>query len=231
MKASKAPPLIKICGLSTPEEAGLAASLGASLCGFIFHPPSPRSVSAKAAAAIETPGALRVGVFVNQSVSEIDKAMALARLDLAQLHGGQGPEAAKALGPERVIKVFWPERAKSPGEKTDLLRELDLWRPLARWLLFDAGISSGGHGRKLEAAFDSPAPYFLAGGLTAGDILSSWPGAPASLAGYDLSSSLESSPGRKDPSAIKALFEALAPLGVGRKRPWPRKEERRPKCP
>jgi phosphoribosylanthranilate isomerase len=172
-------------------------------------------VSVEAAAAIETPGALRVGVFVSQPVSEIEKAMGAARLDLAQLHGGQGADAAKSLGPERVVKVFWPERARSDEERLELSRELRQWTPLARWLLFDAGASFGGHGRKLSAPFDSPAPYFLAGGLTAEDILSSWPGAGPMLVGYDLSSSLESAPGRKDPSAIRAFFEALAPLGVG----------------
>lgn len=274
-------PLIKICGLSTPKEAGLAASLGADLCGFIFHPPSPRAAAPGIVAAIETPGALRVGVFVRQGLCEIEDVMGEAKLDMAQLHGDQGVEVAAALGPERVIRVFWPERfaraeapqKAEPGDGTPASKEpffgdsapekpfsgdfapgklssgdltsggslsgesafgdsasrgpafeksrhlgledaMRAWEKLARWFLFDAGLSDGGHGRKLEARFKSPAPYFLAGGLTAEEIKRAWPSRDERLAGFDLSSSLESSPGRKAPEAIKNLFAALAPLGV-----------------
>ena len=167
-------PLIKICGLKAPEEAALASSLGASFCGFIFHPPSPRSVTPEAAAAMRTPGALRVGVFVRQQAAEIEEIMEKAGLDLAQLHGEHGLETAKALGRERVVKVFWPERRRmGPDGKEERLSDLlEGWKDLAKMLLFDAGQSLGGHGRKLEASFSSPLPYLLAGGLSARDVLS-----------------------------------------------------------
>jgi phosphoribosylanthranilate isomerase len=172
-------------------------------------------VTAGQAARIETPGAKRVGVFVGQGPAEIAATMAAARLDLAQLHGDHGPEAAEAAGPERVIKVFWPERQRLPGAGPPLAEELELWRPWAKWYLFDAGVAIGGHGRKLAADFQSPVPYLLAGGLAADDVCALWPASDNMLLGFDLSSSLESAPGRKDPEAIKALFRRLASLAPG----------------
>lgn len=53
---------------------------------------------------------LRVGVFVEQEAEEIQRIMKIARLDLAQLHGGQSLDCALAVGPERVIRVIWPDR-------------------------------------------------------------------------------------------------------------------------
>jgi phosphoribosylanthranilate isomerase len=157
-----------------------------------------------------------VGVFVRQGREEIAAIMAEARLDMAQLHGEQGRAAAEALGPERVIKVFWPERqlaAASPeAAAAALAEEMESWRGWAKWFLIDAGTSAGGHGRKLSARFSSPAPYLLAGGLTAADIIGAWPPQDRRLAGFDLSSSLESAPGRKDPAAIRDFFAALSAL-------------------
>jgi phosphoribosylanthranilate isomerase len=206
-------PLIKICGLSAAPQARLAAELGADLCGFIFHPPSPRNADPRLVRDFPTPGALRVGVFVGQGAEQILETMEAARLDLAQLHGPQGPETALAVGPDRVIRVFWPERGRgAPGSGGEA--EMELWRPLARWFLFDAGLAAGGHGRRLAAAFRSPAPYLLAGGVAAGDVLAAWPPGDPLLAGFDVSSALESSPGVKDPGAIARFFASIGALGA-----------------
>jgi phosphoribosylanthranilate isomerase len=210
---SNMPPLIKICGLTQASDAAAAAGLGADLCGFVFHPKSPRYVTAKAAKQLATPGAKRVGVFVEQGVEEIISIMQEAELDMAQLHGNQGPEVAKALGWQRVIRVFWPERypktAGNPadGESNGFTRDLELWHDLAAYFLFDAGVKEGGHGKRLSSpSFDSPKPYFLAGGLCPNDIVSMWPFKIKNLCGFDLNSGVEKSPGIKDHAALRDLF-------------------------
>ncbi|MDR0549723.1 MAG: phosphoribosylanthranilate isomerase [Deltaproteobacteria bacterium] len=121
--AKKDGPLIKICGLKDPAVALYCAEVGVDLVGFIFYPLSPRHVDPRAVRDIMTPGALRVGVFVEQDGAEILDIMATARLDLAQLHGEQDLATAKAIGPERVIRVFWPSRygfGKAQDQDQDL---------------------------------------------------------------------------------------------------------------
>jgi phosphoribosylanthranilate isomerase len=214
IKSISSSPLIKVCGLTNACDAILAAEGGVSLCGFIFHPSSQRAVSPAAAKALPTPGALRVGVFVQQGLKEILAVMEEANLDLAQLHGPQGREIAKALGPEKVLRVFWPERHDSL--KT-LEAELAAWAELAALFLFDAGQGGGGHGRKLKlpSGFRSPRPYLLAGGLRVGDVAALWPPADPQLRGFDLNSGLEAAPGVKAPEALKALAELLASGALG----------------
>ncbi|MDR1035335.1 MAG: phosphoribosylanthranilate isomerase [Deltaproteobacteria bacterium] len=140
------PPLVKFCGLRSGADALRAESLGADLAGFIFHPSSPRAVTPSEAAAADSGGLVRVGVFVRQRASEILEIMRAARLDLAQFHGDQTVSDALAVGPGRVVRVFWPERHP---DGASLLDELAAWRDFARMFLFDAGISGGGHGRAL----------------------------------------------------------------------------------
>ena len=94
--------LLKFCGLRRQEDVALAARLGATHCGFVFHAGSPRCVDAVAVSRLESGAMLRVGVFTGQDSGEIARIMRLARLDMAQLHAGQSVECARRLGPERV---------------------------------------------------------------------------------------------------------------------------------
>jgi phosphoribosylanthranilate isomerase len=204
-------PIVKICGLASARDAVFCAQMGADLVGFVFHPQSPRYVAPALAREFNTPGRLRVGVFVSQGAPEILAAMAEAQLDLAQLHGDQGVDVARAIGAERSVRVFWPERDLSqPGQ---LAKDLELWSGEAALFLFDAGYEAGGHGRKLAGpAFKSPRPYLLAGGLTPSDLGRLWPAVDQNLVGFDFNSGVESSPGRKDWAAVRNLMEARAAL-------------------
>jgi phosphoribosylanthranilate isomerase len=124
-------------------------------------------------------------------------------LDLAQLHGDQNPDVAVTLGPERVIKVFWPEA--QPND--ELLRLMDLWKDLATYFLFDAGSSGGGHGRGINTSLPvSPKPYFLAGRIDPAKARGLWPSDDPMLAGFDLNSGLEKSPGVKDHVVLKSFL-------------------------
>lgn len=224
------PLLVKICGQTSQEGARLCAKLGAGLLGFIFHPGSPRCVSANLPASLKLPGVLKVGVFVEQSVNETAALMRAGRLDLAQLHGGQDRGFCRALGdilgPERIIKVIWPERATN---LECFQAELTEFGPLCGRFLADAGAGGGGHGRGIAVAAATllaqarfPRPWLLAGGLgpqSIGPALAQFEkstsvptpfarGASA-LAGLDLNSGVESAPGIKNETLLREAFAAI----------------------
>lgn len=203
--------IVKVCGLTRPEDARLAAALGADLAGFVFHENSPRNVAADLPAALDLGGTKKVGVFVSQSPDEVKRIMDEARLDLAQLHGGQDRDFCRAVGPERVIRVFWPQRYESAA---DLAGELERFAECAAYYLLDSGTSGGGHGTRLDtrrlAGLESPLPWLLAGGL---DHQTAAPAARGTTAhGVDLNSGLESAPGVKDHARMQAALAALKDL-------------------
>jgi phosphoribosylanthranilate isomerase len=200
MKAPTAEPKLKFCGITRQEDASKAAALGACLMGFVFHPGSPRDLSPKDASVIHSQGVPRVGVFVGQDGREILPVMGEAALSYAQFHGAQTKEDAEIVGPERVIRVFWPETARDPDS---FRRELEGWANHAAFFLFDAGSGGGGHGRgipekSLGLLGRSPKGYLLAGGLTPDNARGLWPGNDGKLLGFDFNSGVESSPGIKD---------------------------------
>src|SRR4030042_157233 len=99
---------IKICGITNLEDALLAADLGADALGFIFYPPSPRSVALDAARAIIAqlpPFVSTVGVFVDEEAATVKELAAQVGLDWLQLHGKETPEYCRRLG-RRAIKAF-----------------------------------------------------------------------------------------------------------------------------
>jgi phosphoribosylanthranilate isomerase len=193
--------LIKVCGLTDPGDASLCLDLGADLLGFVFHPASPRCVTPEAVAAMPRGRALRVGVFTQADPANVSRVMGAAGLDLAQLHGGQSPEACARIGPHRVIKVLWPETFPDAAAFEEILRR---FAPVCRMFLFDAGTGGGGHGRSLGSPVLSglapPRPWLLAGGLGPGNVLEMagrykpW--------GVDLNSEVETRPGRKSASLL-----------------------------
>jgi len=199
--------LIKVCGLTRPEDLRGLQALGLDFSGFIFAAKSPRRITPEAAAAMPPGRNQRVGVFVEQAADEIATVMEAAKLDFAQLHGGNeihGEKACRAIGRERCIKVFWP--AKYPS-RDDFLRDLDRFADLAEYFLFDAGTSGGGHGKSMDfslvAGLDSPRPWLLAGGLGPHNVAEALATAPD---GLDLNSGLETSPGVKDLEKAKEAF-------------------------
>jgi len=203
---------VKICGLTRPEDFKLCADSGA-WTGFIFHPASPRYLSPPEAAAIETGPAARVGVFVDQSPAEVQNIMATARLNLAQLHGGQDQNFCRLIGPDRIIKVFWPQRYASPPE---LAADLGRFADSAAFFLLDAGSGGGGHGRALNLEFlrgmKFPRPWLLAGGLSAENILTINTGDLFNLYGFDFNSGVELAPGLKDHNRVRSAVKAVKDL-------------------
>ena len=209
---------IKVCGLTRQRDADAAARLGAAFCGFIFHPASPRHLTSQAAAAIDTAGMARVGVFVEQGADEILAIMEEARLDYAQLHGAQLHGAqdlacAERIGPSRVIRVLWPERYASRAE---LMADMEAHAQVCAWFLLEAGRGGGGSGRpqdwKRLAGLRSPRPWLLAGGLSPLNVASAV--AECHPDGLDFNSGVEEAPGKKSPELLAAaLTAASGPCG------------------
>ncbi len=186
----------------------MCTSMGVTVLGFIFHPPSPRNVSPDLPAHInEVNTVKKVGVFVRQSTSEINQIMLAGELHLAQLHGDQDEAFCDAVGAERVIKVIWPQKYKTTAS---LQTELDRFAPHCANFLFDAGISGGGHGAAMNLSFitelDIPRPYFLAGGLGPDTIKTALACSPD---GVDLNSGVETSPGIKDRTRLNQTLKQI----------------------
>ena len=206
--------LIKFCGLTRQEDVDQAARLGAAMCGFIFHPRSPRGVTVEQAAALDSGTLLRVGVFVNQGADEIRRIMDVARLDYAQLHGHQSVECAQAIGAERVIRVLWPDRYT---HRALLYNDLQRNTGACAYYLLDAGLKGGGSGHKLDwsdlATLCPPHPWLLAGGLSAGNVAEAV--RMCAPAGVDFNSGVEDAPGRKNREKMAAAFMAANSKGNG----------------
>jgi phosphoribosylanthranilate isomerase len=184
---------IKICGITRPEDARLCGELGAYFIGFNFVPDSPRFIEPERAAEIATNGCLRVGVFRDSPVAEIDRIAKRVRLDVIQLHGAEGEDLVRAV-PLPVIKAL-----KVDGAMPDTVTAAD-------WLLFDSG---GGTGRAFDwtllAGYPRTKPFFLAGGITPENVTKAIRDAcPDAI---DLASGVESAPGIKDHRKLRDLFE------------------------
>jgi indole-3-glycerol phosphate synthase / phosphoribosylanthranilate isomerase len=204
---------VKICGITGRADAQAALAAGASWLGFIFHPPSKRSVDPELVGEIVRglPGT-KVGVFVEQGVEEI---LAIARQDCLhglQLHGRHSERDLATLKLQRpdlfIVKVI-PVGEKMVGLHVESAADyflLDTADPVLR----------GGTGRRFEhGLLDSlraqhPELFrrkvILAGGLNPDNVAEAATMQPFAL---DLASGVEAEPGKKDLAKLSALFEAL----------------------
>lgn len=204
--------IIKICGMREQADLDCTAALGVNLCGFIFAPQSPRAVTPEQAAALDSGDMLRVGVFVTDDMRFIEETARAARLDRVQLHGDQSMTCAnrlsRTLGAERLIRVLWPERYP---DLAALEETMNRHAATAGMFLLDAGMSGGGSGKRIGPGrlrgLHAPRPWLLAGGLTPENVKETV--AACAPDGVDFNSGLESEPGRKDPSRMRAALTAL----------------------
>jgi phosphoribosylanthranilate isomerase len=201
-------PLVKICGMTRMQDVELCAALGADLLGFIFHPKSPRNVDPDFVASVKT-GITKVGVFVDQPHEEVLEIMERCGLHAAQLHGNQDMHFCWRIGPDRSIRVFWPESYASAAA---LLRDLEGFEEACGHFLLDAGkIGQGGTGRTIDFGvlqdIEIQTPWFLAGGLGPHNIREAMTLNPS---GLDINSGVEKAPGIKDEAKLREVFDILA---------------------
>ena len=204
---------IKICGVTTPEDARTAALLGADAVGLNFHPSSPRFVTHEQAAAIldELPPFVEaVGVFVDRPFAAIvEEVRPLIRLRTVQWHGQEREPASACSLP--LIAAFG---VRGPESLEVIARYLDRCRASGRLptaVLVDAHVPGqhGGTGRtapwELLASFRPGVPLILAGGLTPDNVAE----AVCAVRPYavDVASGVESAPGRKDAEKMRRFIE------------------------
>ena len=170
----------KICGLNTGAAVAAALAGGASHLGFVFYPPSPRSVTPAEAAALARPvpaGRLRVGLFVDPDDAAVAAVLAHLPLDLLQLHGSESLARLAALKARFGRPVM---KAIKIGAAADV-EQADAYLATADWLLFDArapaqmvGALPGGNAVSFDwrwlAGRSWPLPWMLSGGLHAGNV-------------------------------------------------------------
>jgi len=203
----------KICGINDPVALETALEFEADMLGFVFFPPSPRALTAETAAALleNVPsGTDRVGLFVDPSNDQLDAILGKARLDLLQLHGDETPERCRAitiyfgLPLIKAIKVSGPEDIEKAREYEDIVD----------WLLFDAcppkgATRPGGNGLSFDwdmlKGKSFKRPWLLSGGLTPDNLEEAVRRSGA--AAVDVSSGVESAPGKKDPAKIRAFLD------------------------
>jgi phosphoribosylanthranilate isomerase len=197
--------MLKVCGITNPEDAAAAIEGGATAIGFNFWVKSPRYIAPERAAEIVSSGVRRVGVFVNESPARVEAIAAIARLDVAQLHG---EEAA----------ADYPQMAVWKAVRVDESFEFSAYEDCpAEALMLDgpAGALYGGSGKTFDwgrvAAIRKR--VILAGGLDASNVAIAI--ALAHPWGVDACSRIESAPGKKDRRKMSEFLQA-AKAALGR---------------
>lgn len=193
---------LKICGITRAGDAQHAVDQGATALGFVFWARSPRAVTVAQAAAIVArlpAGVAAVGVFVNESVEGIRRAVARAGLSMVQLHGDEPAAIARELSVP-LLRAVTLDTFDEAGR---------VWPPETR-LLLDASdpIRRGGTGVVVDWARASRAararPIVLAGGLTPDTIVEAVE--TVRPYGVDVSSGVEEAPGVKDPEKVSRFL-------------------------
>jgi phosphoribosylanthranilate isomerase len=198
---------VKICGITSVADGVAAAEAGADMIGLMFYERSPRHISFPSAAEISralSPFIVKVGVFVNPDEDTVMRAIGECGVTLLQFHGEETPEFCAQFG-VMSMKAFRVRAADSllalPNYATDAYL-LDAYSPDAHGgtgakFNWDLAINAKQHGK----------PIFLAGGLTPENIGEAV--RQVQPFGVDVSSGVESAPGKKDPAKVQAFIKAV----------------------
>lgn len=211
---------IKLCGMKTKAAVDAAVAGGAAFLGFNFYKPSPRFVSPESAAALApcVPAAIKkVALFVDADDAALESTLAAFPADMLQLHGKETP--ARVAGIKRrfnlpVIKAF------GIAEQNDL-NQIAPYETLADYWMFDAKAPEGAPlpggnavpfdwGLLKETYFKKP--WFLAGGLDAGNVHDAVAQSGATY--LDIASGIERVRGEKDIGLINELLELVRQLNA-----------------
>ena len=197
---------VKICGITSVEDAQAVERAGADAVGLMFYEGSPRHIALEQAKAIV--GSLsntivRVGVFVNSEESFVRQAMEICALNMLQFHGDETPEYCARF------EVMTLKAIRVSDESS--LKEME--RYSADGFLLDAFSenSLGGTGETFnwelaKRATKSGRPIFLAGGLTSENVAEAVKAVrPFAV---DVSSGVESEPGKKDAAKVRVFVAA-----------------------
>ena len=206
---------VKFCGLTSVKDINLAASMGARYAGFVFFEKSPRSLTFEMGRklALEAPiGLAKVALVVNPKFSYLDELISQVPIDMIQLHGSESPKIVHDVRKRYGLPVM---KAIGISSESDL-KKVKSYCEVCDQILFDAKPSSkdalpGGNGLQFDwsvlANKKWSKPWMLAGGLNAANVEKAVKVTNARQ--LDLSSSIELSPGIKDPEKIQDFMQAL----------------------
>jgi phosphoribosylanthranilate isomerase len=201
---------VKVCGITNAEDALAAVEAGADALGFIFYEKSPRYVVPGVAANIiaELPPLVTpVGVFVNEGLATVRSIMDTCGLAMAQLHGDENVSYCRELA-RPAMKAL---RLRDRGSLLALAEYQG--RGGVRGFVLDtfSELSYGGTGQitdwGLAAEVAKSTPILLAGGLTPDNVTEAI--RTVRPYGVDVSSGVESAPGKKDHAKMRAFVDAV----------------------
>ncbi len=205
-------PRIKICGLTSAQLAYDSAKAGVDYIGLIFHPTSTRYVELSQAKEISTAtheaGGQVVGVFVNHCSEQIIEICERSDIDIAQLHGDTARQASQQL-PSTLQRIYVRHIDSAGNIINDSHFCKKIFDHRRDKLLFDNIV--GGSGQPVNftvlAQTRNLGQFFLAGGLNSNNILS----AVTQCQPYavDLSSGVETAPGKKSFSYIEKIINLI----------------------
>ena len=209
------PVWVKICGITNAADAIAAAQAGADALGFMFYAASKRAIDPSAAGEIIRslpPSIAKVGVFVNPTAEFVRSAMKTSGLDTLQFHGEETPEFCAQFG----LPFFKAFRVKDHGVLTQCASYRD-----CIWLLdsfVDGALGGTGAAFDWEVAVEATKlsrQVILAGGLkveTVADAVRR-----VRPFGVDVSSGVESAPGKKDHQLVRQFIAAAKSVAADRR--------------
>lgn len=204
---------VKICGITSLDDAKLAVDAGAWAIGLIFAEESVRRCDPGTASEIGTAMRRRVevaGVFVNSPLDEVVELADLCSLTVLQLHGEEGPTYCAEAGRRTGLKVVKATRVRDKAS----VQALRAFRVGVDFHLLDAyaeGGTRGGTGKtfpwELAKSRGAGPPLILSGGITPDNVAEAITGVrPFAV---DSASGTEASPGVKDPAKVAELMRAV----------------------
>lgn len=214
-------PLLKICGLTVPQEAAAVAAVGCDAIGVIAAPASPRWLTPNRrselweAVATTAPACRRVLVVVDPDEATLAELEAGPGHQVVQLHGDETPTRCAELSARLGLPLWKALRVRS----ADDLGRASAYAGVVEAVLLDAWVADahGGTGRRLPLewlqGFRPPMPWWLAGGLGPGraaTALQQLQAGGTTPVGVDVSSGVERSPGRKDLEQVRRLWAELS---------------------
>jgi phosphoribosylanthranilate isomerase len=212
--------IVKICGLTTEEALDAAITAGADMVGLVFFPPSPRYLTLERATALAARARGRaeiVALTVDTPDRGLGEIVESVRPDWLQLHGNEAPDRVRAMKKRFARRMIKAIGVREPGD----LLVAGRYRGVADRLLLDAKPPKdaplpGGNGAVFDWTiledFEPGLPFLLSGGLDPSNV-----GTAIRLArapGVDVSSGVESAPGKKDPALIRAFIAAARRAAV-----------------
>ena len=198
---------VKICGITSVADAQTAAEAGADMIGLMFYEGSPRHITLPQAVEISRslpPFVQRVGVFVNPEPAQVMEAITACGLNLLQFHGDEPSEFCTQFG-LMSVKALRVRDAASIAALEQYQTEAFLLDAYSK-----AGLGGTGERFNWDLAVEAQKfgkPIFLAGGLTPENVADAV--RQVRPFAVDVSSGVESSPGKKDAAKVKAFIEAV----------------------